>query len=307
MEKRDFYPNQLWNATGPVAKDVRQSEFTPSAPDTLCNADPATEEVLDCWWKAGEAAIAHVSPEWIQHLFVEPQTDRPYTESGNPEPQADAPKVQVWNPNDLSQALYFTASISNRSQTEDKGMSGYFWPDALSQALSQLGRETDIPGVDKTTGQAGSRNYGFEQPLSILTGYPASSKLVSDYGSDTELWSHFQYCNVTPIMFNTNETMEIDNDVQFGDHHVYPIIGTWWETSGQRWVSTRNVWGRNDIFKFEDVQRVAVRTLFLTNWNRLELDGSTRRSLPGVEGPDEEDPSRRHPGPRSGETSTELE
>lgn len=275
LHQRSFYPNQLWGEAGPIPKDVGQCECILSL-ELFSSAD-GQGKVLDCWWKAAEAAIAHVSPAWVQHLFIDPQTYRPYAESGQLQPQADAPLVQLWDPNDLSRTAFHQANIHARSQTEDKGMKGYFWPDALSQALSELGKSTDIPGVDRSTGSVGSRDYWFDQPLSILTGYPSDSRLVSNYSSDDELFNHFSQCNDTPIMIFTNESVPIDNEKwQFGSNHVYPISRLVTNSTG-RFVWVRNVWGRNEDYRFEDLKKNAFRVLFLRDWNRLEPDRDARR------------------------------
>lgn len=157
-------------------------------------------------------------------------------------------------------------------------MEGFVWPDALSQGLGQLGQQTAVNGVNSTTGETGPTNWKFEEPLSILTGYPASARDFNSYtntdGTDYELWSHLRYCNVTPVMFNTYEVAKVEGEHQFGDHHVYPVIDATWATDGQRWVTVRNVWGKTEWFKFEDVKANGNSTLFLRDWNKLEWQES---------------------------------
>lgn len=217
--------------------------------------------------------IAHVSPQWIENLFIDPATNQKYVKQGITQPQADFPIVKLWDPNTLKAKLFKT-SIHNRSQTEDKGMGGFFWPDALGQALGQLGQQTNIPGVDNTTGITGRREDAFEQPLSILTGYNAVARNFSTYtntdGTDYELWTHFRYCNSTPVMFNTLNVTKVTGEHQFGDHHVYPVIDAQWASDGQRWVTVRNVWGKTEWFKFEDVKANGLSTLYLRDWNKLQ-------------------------------------
>jgi hypothetical protein len=75
-------------------------------------------------------------------------------------------------------------------------------------------------------------------------------------------------------MFNTQDIQAVTTEDQFGDHHVYPVVDAYWDESGQRWIKVRNVWGKTETFKFEDVKANGKSTLFLRDWNKLEWQES---------------------------------
>lgn len=214
-----------------------------------------------------------MNPQWIKGLFhVSPGGARLSDQypSGGDSPRLDNPTARLYDPDTL-EPHDFTVSIDARNDTEDKGLKGYFWPDAQTQALYQL---SETPGVD--TGKIEDRTGYMHDALTMLTGLQGANRTKESYGGVDGMWDHFRHCNNTPIMFQTGvEVQNVTTKYKFGFNHVYPVTAIWGGEEdgtggmGQRWVQVRNVWGQWETYKLEDVWTNAIATIFLSNWTYI--------------------------------------
>lgn len=157
-------------------------------------------------------------------------------------------------------------------------MRGYWWNDALTQGLLALGKEVDILGVTKQ-GKIDGNTGSASQPLSVLTGYSVEEKLFSTYSetdqSGDSLWADLSRAPKTPVVFATisNPTKTMP---EIGDNHAYPVLRTEEDQQG-RWVVARNVWGRTDRLKLEDVRANGWLLAHLKDWRGLEWEELVKR------------------------------
>jgi hypothetical protein len=230
-------------------------------------------------------AVLSASPEWTQSLLLDPNTHTSYLDPkyAGLSPMTDTLDVVLFNPHTYKPQV-MQASIANRSQTEDFGMKGYWWNDALTQGLLNLGRDVDVLGVDGTfNADTGSAS----QPLAVLTGYPVQEKLFAEYalsdsGGGGGLWADLSRAPKTPVVFTTiSEPTKTEPEI--GDNHAYPVLRTEEDAEG-RWVVARNVWGRTDRFKFDDVKANGWLVAHLKEWNELERETIEKRVKDAVGG-----------------------
>jgi hypothetical protein len=232
----------------------------------------------DCWWKAAEVAVAFTSPSHIKSLFLDPDNgQQPYDASEGSSPWASNPLVALYSPLDYHREGYRT-DIHYRERIDDKGsQDGFFWPDALTQAMRQASALYNLAAYDHATGNLTGAYPRFDTALSILTGKPAwVHNFTSIANTPDELWELFRAKDYTktPMMLNTKFAWEMQNntvgDLKLEHTHVYPITDTYINgTTGSKMVGTRNVWGRTDNFTMAEIWLNAQHLAHLTNWDAL--------------------------------------
>ncbi|KAK8858450.1 hypothetical protein IAR55_002677 [Kwoniella newhampshirensis] len=253
LAQRDVYLG-LWNESGPDVRDVKQVS------------------VLNCWADASALAVLIASTDWMENLF--------HYGNGAPMvntswPQDASVQVTLWNPNDLAAPpTVQTASVYNKSTTEDHP-DGNWWHDAISQSLLSIGTRYPYPGVIASNGtwdpNRGSAEYG----LSILTGYPTSSKLRANYSDVDEFFDDLSKARGgTPVIFNTVDEKVIKRSTpMMGWGHDYAVYNGTDLGNGTRLVYARNSWGETDGFDLQTVWENTYQIIHLKEWNVLQWPG----------------------------------
>jgi hypothetical protein len=105
--------------------------------------------------------------------------------------------------------------------------------------------------------------------MSILTGKPGWINNFTEYDSSDTLFTLFERCKTTPMIFTTlPEAFITVTDPEIAHDHAYPIINTYTnETTHAKMVSTRNVWGRTDNFTMTDIWNNGWHFVHLRDWD----------------------------------------
>jgi len=227
-------------------------------------------EYNDCWWKAVQIAVLHVSQVWIESLYLDPSNNsQPYYTSTDPSPLASNPTIKLFNPVDYTPE-YYAADIRKREDVDDKGeQDGLFWPDAMTQAMRQHSARHNLSGYDHVNNILDSSDPRIDTTLSILTSRPAYVNHFTEYASSDALFTMFENATTTPLLFSTKSKDKLTlTDPPMVDKHLYPIMSTYVnETTSVKMVATRNAWGRFDNFTMTDVWANGDGFLHLYNWD----------------------------------------
>jgi hypothetical protein len=150
---------------------------------------------------------------------------------------------------------------------------GFWWPDAMTQAMRKSSFQHNLSGIDKSTKALTGIRTRIDTALSVLTGKPSYANYFTDYNNPDDLWSIFENSTKTPMIFVTPDQWLISgihSDPKIADSHAYPIMNTYVnQTTGVKMVSTRNVWGRTDNFTMDDVWANGFQFVHLRDWDEI--------------------------------------
>jgi hypothetical protein len=258
----------LWNATGPLVWDVRQGKLLGQAIRPLADLSVTYD---DCWWKAVQVAVLHVNQTYIKNLFLDPTNN--FRSFDQPQPEASLTAVRLYNPFTYNPEDWY-ADLRWREPVDDHGDThGFWWPDAMTQAMRKSSFQHNLSGIDKSTKALTGIRTRIDTALSVLTGKPSYANYFTDYNNPDDLWSIFENSTKTPMIFVTPDQWLISgihSDPKIADSHAYPIMNTYVnQTTGVKMVSTRNVWGRTDNFTMDDVWANGFQFVHLRDWDEI--------------------------------------